>query len=296
MIVFADDVTNKISLNAREIQATIEAARMYGCRVVIVPTDFASVGGAENTLAYTPSFDEPELAVWTGFVPMYERYTALYDAAQSKNIRLVNTPQQHATVMAFEKFYPLIKHITPKSVIISDMNQLDTITEQLAFPIFVKGSVKSKKLDGVDSVVARDKSELQVLVEAQFSDEYKSRGIVIAREFVPLIKVAKDEQGFPISREYRVFVYQGNILDHSFYWDEYQDTGISDKDVEKVIRQMTAKVVEMVSVPFFTLDIAQAQSGEWIVIELGDGQFSGLSQIPVLRLWSKISQWKMPEG
>jgi len=30
---------------------------------------------------------------------------------------------------------------------------------------------------------------------------------------------------------------------------------------------------------FYVIDVAKTQSGEWIVIELNDGQFSGLSAI-----------------
>lgn len=40
-----------------------------------------------------------------------------------------------------------------------------------------------------------------------------------------------------------------------------------------------------------SVDVGQLDTGDWIVIEIGDGQFSGLSQIPVLNLWSKIKDW-----
>jgi len=36
------------------------------------------------------------------------------------------------------------------------------------------------------------------------------------------------------------------------------------------------------------VDVGQLESGEWIVIEVGDGQFAGLSQVSVLELWSKL--------
>jgi hypothetical protein len=56
--------------------------------------------------------------------------------------------------------------------------------------------------------------------------------------------------GFPLSREYRVFLYGQDILAYSYYWDEYLDM--------------------------------------WIIIEVADAQFAGLSQVNVLELWSKI--------
>jgi hypothetical protein len=39
-----------------------------------------------------------------------------------------------------------------------------------------------------------------------------------------------------------------------------------------------------------SVDVAQLETDEWIVIEVGDGQFSGLSQIQPLNLWKKLSQ------
>ncbi len=297
IVVFADDVSGKHSINAQEIQATIEVARMYGCRVFIISLNFDDCETADNALAYVPEFDEPVLAVWTGFIPFYDRYKAIYEAALKKNVYLVNTPEQFQTSMEFDKFYPLIEHLTPKSIILDDADyDIDKVIAHFDFPVFVKGTRKSNKDKGWSAVVAKSKEELSDLVQAHFQNNFRSNGKVIVRELVPLRKLDEDANGFPVSREYRVFVYKGQILDYGFYWDEYEDRGISEKELERTINHIVSKVVEQVNVPFFSLDIGQLSSGEWIVIELGDGQFSGLSQIPLLRLWSKISQWDMEKG
>lgn len=296
VLVFADDVSGKHSISAREILATVEAVRMYGCRVFMIPPNFDDCETADNALAYVPYFDEPVLAVWTGFIPLYERYEAIYQAALKKNVHLVNTPQQFQTAMEFDKFYPLIEHLTPKSVVLEANNSIDTVINKFDFPVFVKGTVKSNKDKGWSAVVAQNEEELKQLIEAHLQNNYRSKGKVIVRELVSLKKLAQDPNGFPISREYRVFVYKGEVLDYGFYWDEYEDESISTKELELAIKKIVSKVTEQVKVPFFSLDIGQLSSGEWIVIELGDGQFSGLSQIPLLRFWSKISQWKMKKG
>lgn len=293
VLVFADDVSGKHSISAQEILATVEAVRMYGCRVFMIPPNFDDCETADNALAYVPTFDNPVLAVWTGFIPLYERYEAIYKAALKKNIHLVNTPQQFQTAMEFDKFYPLIEHLTPKSVILEADDNIDNVTATLDFPVFVKGTVKSNKDKGWSAVVAQNEEELLQLIQVHLQHSYRSKGKVIVRELASLKKLAQDPNGFPISREYRVFVYQGEILDYGFYWDEYEDTGISAKELERAIKHIVSQVAEQVDVPFFSLDIGQLSSGEWIVIELGDGQFSGLSQIPILRLWSKISQWEI---
>jgi ATP-grasp domain, R2K clade family 3 len=38
------------------------------------------------------------------------------------------------------------------------------------------------------------------------------------------------------------------------------------------------------------VDIGQQESGEWVVIEVGDAQFAGTGQITLLSLWSAICQ------
>ena len=37
------------------------------------------------------------------------------------------------------------------------------------------------------------------------------------------------------------------------------------------------------------LDVGQLETGAWIVIEANDAQFSGLGNIPALRLYSKLA-------
>lgn len=293
VVVLADDVIDKTSLNAIENREIIEAAQMYGCRVYTIPSDFSVCETAENALAYVPIFDEPVLGVWSGFIPTYERYQAIYNTALTKNIRLINTPRQHQIVMEFSKFYPLITHLTPKSVVIDNLSQLPSATQELEFPVFVKGGVKSNKEQGLSSVVANDMTELEALVSQYFKRDNRTRGHVIVREFVSLVKIDEDPNGFPISREYRAFVRNGKVVEYGFYWDEYEDKDIAISMVDAAIRELVSEVAKVVDVPFISVDIAQLASGEWTVIELGDGQFSGLSTIPVLHLWSKISQWQL---
>ncbi len=45
-----------------------------------------------------------------------------------------------------------------------------------------------------------------------------------------------------------------------------------------------------VNVPYLSIDIGQKEDKEWVVIELGDAQFSGTSQMPLNALWNKLSQ------
>ena len=288
IVVFADEATQKTSINARETQAIVEAARLFGCRVFTIPPNFDDSGTAENALAYVPTFEQPILGFWTGFIPTIERYIQIYHAALEKNVHLVNTPEEFQQAMAFDKFYPLIHEVTPKSVILTDLSQIKDAAKILDFPIFVKGSVKSNKDMGWSQVVAHDIQELSDIAENIYANTHRSQGKIILRELVTLKTVTTDPNGFPIGREYRAFLHQGQTLALGFYWDDYADPYTLSESDKSAINILLRQVSQNIATPFISVDIGQLVNGEWIVIEIGDGQFSGLSQIPVLELWSKI--------
>ncbi|WP_017720493.1 ATP-grasp domain-containing protein [Kamptonema formosum] len=61
---------------------------------------------------------------------------------------------------------------------------------------------------------------------------------------------------------------------------------------EKDILSLALLASERLGVPYAAIDIGQLDSGEWVVIEVGDAQFAGVSQIPVLELWNQLIQIK----
>ncbi|MCB9454315.1 MAG: ATP-grasp domain-containing protein, partial [Anaerolineaceae bacterium] len=164
---------------------------------------------------------------------------------------------------------------------------------QLPFPVFVKGGVKSNKDEGWSGVVANNTDELTIIATRLFARKHRSRGKVIVRELVDLNIVATDPASFPIGREYRAFLYKGEILAYGFYWDEYDDSQSLSGTDQQAFLNCLRETARRVDVPFMSVDIGQQKNGDWVIIEIGDGQFSGLSQIPVLELWSKIKDLKI---
>jgi hypothetical protein len=292
VVVLGEESTRKTSLNAQEMQAVLEAARLYGCRVYPIPPDFTVCETAENALAYLPTFEAPILGVWVGYIPTIDRYSAIYDAALDKGVRLINSPEQHQTAMEFDRFYPLLHDITPKSVIVESLTELPSVTTQLKFPVFVKGAVKSNKEQGLNAVVAKDMTELETLAQSALVHSYRSRGKVIVRDLVALRRVDETPQGFPISREYRIFIYKQEIVAYGFYWDEFDDSQPLTGQERQTMFNLAIEAARRTQVPFLAVDVGQLESGEWIIIEIGDAQFCGLSQIPVLELWSKIKDFE----
>jgi hypothetical protein len=276
------------SINGRELGAITDAARLFGCRVYPLPPNFDLCETADGALVYVPTFDTVQPGIWVGYIPTPERYRAIYLAALERNIRLVNTPDEYQNAMEFDRFYPLLGELTPESQMVTTGQQLGEAAAQLDFPLFVKGAVKSNKEQGWKACAAANPEELSVIAEQLFARAARSRGTVILRRIAPLRTIATDYQDFPLGREYRVFLYQHQVLAYGFYWDEYADTVQLTPEEQQAVLAVAIEASRRVGTPFLAVDVGQVVSGEWIVIEVGDGQFSGLSQVPVLELWSKL--------
>ncbi len=276
------------TVNAQETHSITEMARLLGCRVIYIPrsSDEASI---EDALAYAPEIDPPMPGIWVGYIPSFERYSTVYSVALAKGIRLLNTAEQHRTAMEFDQFYPLISDITPESSVVRSMGDVASVGERLGFPVFVKGAIKSNKDQGWSSCLAANEVELAELTRGLLSQPARSRGKVIVRRLVRLRHRQTGPDGFPLSREYRVFLYQENILAFGYYWDEYPDVwGVSSAERQN-ITVLAIKAAQRLGVPFIAVDIAQLDTDEWIVIEVADAQFAGLSQVSGLELWSKLA-------
>ena len=69
--------------------------------------------------------------------------------------------------------------------------------------------------------------------------------------------------------EYRTFYMDGKPIYTARYWEEgeYPQGGS-----EEAFAEVAAKVDSR----FFTMDVAKKKDGDWMIVELGDGQVSGL--------------------
>ncbi len=290
MIVFSEaEAYPATSINGRELRALTEAARLYGCRVYHIPADFSVCETAENALAYVQHYDPPVFGIWIGYIPSVERYTAIYEAALAKGVRLVNTPDEYQTAMEFDRFYPLLGELTPESIVVQRAGDVAAAGERIGYPVFVKGAVKSNKEQGWSACVAQDADELRAHTEQLLAREQRSRGRVIVRRLVRLRQSGVAPGGFPLGREYRAFVYRGQVLIYGYYWDEAADPFLLTIEDQQQLGELASRAAQRVGTPFIAVDLGQQEDGTWIVIEVGDGQFSGLSHVPVLELWSRLT-------
>lgn len=278
------------SVNGRELELLTQTARLLGCRVVPLPDDLSEYGGAAGVLDYVPDHFPEIPAVWVGYIPSPERYSAVYDACQSKGIRLVNTPDQYRRAMEFSRFYSAIHDLTPRSTVVSSLAEVVAGADEIGYPVFIKGSIKSSKEEGWDACVAQDSAQALRIAEDLFARQGRSRGHVILREVVQLRKIPTTYDKFPLGREYRVFLYAHEPLAYGFYWEEQVEESVLTTPELTQMLGLAVEASRRLDVPFLSVDVGQLESGEWIIIEVGDAQFSGLSQVQPLQLWNRLVQ------
>jgi hypothetical protein len=280
------------SASARDIHASTEAARLAGCRIYSIPPDLADSGvTAADALAYLPDLPGETPGVWVGYIPTPERYAELYAAALAKNVRLPNTPAEHRNAQEFDAAYPRLEGLTPYSVIVKSPAEVPDSVARLGLPVFLKGAVQSRKSRGWKACVAETTEEAETLTAHLLALENRSRGRVVLRRLVRLRHTrTAPGTGFPLGREFRVFVYRGGTVGLGYYWEgEDPLMRLSDEE-ERTVRGLALEAARRVGSPYIAVDIGQTESGDWIVIETGDAQFSGVSQIPLLGLWNRLRQ------
>ena len=280
------------SRNALDVSAATEAAKLVGCRVYYLQPSsdpgLSLAANAARALAAVPMQPIESPAVWVGFIPSIEWYSAMYAEAERKRIRLLNTPDEHRTAMELDRAYSRIWDLTPESVALTDPRQAEDAVERLGLPLFVKGAVKSRKELGYRACVATSLDELRRLVKDVLTVDVRARGKAIVRKLVPIRHVHVSATGFPVGREFRVFRYREALLDHGYYWDTDEPQATLTGPEERAVLALASEAARRLAVPFVAIDIAQLVDHSWTVVEASDAQFAGPCQIPLLRLWNRI--------
>lgn len=290
MIVFSEDSPRLTpSTSAQSLKSMTEAARITGCRIHYIPQE-EDCPIAADALSYVPIQSEETPGIWIGYIPSPDWYAAIYTEALKRCIRLLNTPEEHLNAQEFDRAYTRLQDLTPRSVILSDVHECAAAVAELRLPVFVKGAVQSRKAAGWKACIAETEEELERLCTQLLSLDMRSRGRVAVRQLVRLRHTRATAQGFPLGREYRVFLHQQQILGYGYYWEGDDPLKSLSPQEQTIVLHLAQEAANRVGTPFIAIDIGQTEEGNWIVIETGDAQFSGFSQTPLLALWHAISQ------
>ena len=234
----------------------------------------------------------PCLALYRGWMVPPAGYARLYAALTRKNVFLINDPAAYRFCHYLPEFYETIKEVTPRSVWLplTDASPeglpLDTIMALLvpfgSRPLILKDYVKSRKHEWLEACFIPDASDragvervARRFVELQGAE--LNEGLVF-REFVEFEPVGvHPKSGLPLTNEHRLFFLDGQPIYQVAYWDEADYSAVQ---ADPAPFDFLAGIGIRVKSRFFTLDaartVARTVAGNWLVVELGDGQVSGL--------------------
>lgn len=290
VIVLHEETGHTSSPLSKDTVATAEAARAAGCEVYPFSSDFDIFGTAEEALADVPIQAPGTPGVWLGFVPSPDRYRDVYEAARARGIVLLNEPSAYQLTSELDRFYPKLEALTFRTVVIDDVSQCDAAAATLGFPLFVKGAVRSARTQGWRACVAEDDRELRALVEKLMGMESRSRGRVVVRQLARFRHARVTEHGFPLGREFRVILHRAEVLGHGYYWEGEDPLMNLTSEEERTVLDLAREGARRVGAPFMTVDVGQLEDGTWKIVETGDPQFAGWSQIPRVDVFANLQR------
>jgi hypothetical protein len=258
-----------------------QAAKAAGLVTNLVSYEALKKADTATALRFVRPNENLELAIYRGWMLKPSEYEILYDGLLEKNLQLINDPTEYKFCHYLPENYETIKECTPKTTFkpLAGRFEINDFEEQLAVfgsaPIIVKDYVKSQKHYWEEACFipgASDREKVGAVIRrfVDLQDSDLNEGLVF-REFVELEALATHSQsGMPLTKEFRVFVRDGKVISVFKYWDE-GDYG----ETEPVLKRFEALLPKVKS-HFFSMDIAKQKNSDWIIVELGDGQVSGL--------------------
>lgn len=278
-ILFCDSVLDRKAVEPaydEEMQCAVE----NGFVTSLFSFEERCAGDVSSALKYISPLDEMELALYRGWMLTPLEYERLYEALIQKNIQLVNNPEayKHCHYLPFS--YHQIASKTPQSKWSTNLEDksIQALAEFFGSkPIIVKDYVKSEKHHWEEACYIPDASDFNHVksVVSQFIQlrgDSLNEGIVF-REFEDLTFLTDhSKSGMPLTKEFRIFFAKGNVVDIFHYWDE-GEYGDIQPDLEEFV-----EIAQRIESQFFSMDVAQKKNGDWIIMELGDGQVAGLPE------------------
>ncbi len=264
----------------RSFSAEIAAAGVLGVESVLIDHDALTRGEPASRIARgVAEREQPATAAYRGWMTTPEQYEALHAALAGRGVHLVNDPRQYRAAHHLPGWYGSVEGLTPRSVWITGDLSVGRAADALAafgdVPAIVKDFVKSRKHEWASACFIPSASDREAVarvvgrfLELQGDD---LAGGLVFREFVEFRPIGvHPRSGMPIVDEHRIFWLDGEPIFQSPYWE-----GV-DYEGDPPDPYTFAEAVSRVDSRFVAMDVARRRDGRWMIVELGDGQVSGL--------------------
>jgi hypothetical protein len=259
-------------------QSELESAKLVGFNTFLFDHDeFVRTGKLNHNLQLI-STGPMEIVVLRGWMLKADQYKELWSELWQIGYKLINEPDQYVTCHHFNEYCGYIKPFTAKSswFPVSDLGIKSLDKKRWgslrAFlgsgDLLIKDYVKSAKGD----------EELFILKQELTNDEFHERvgrfieargklfngGIVLKQ-----VEELKKYEGQ--TNEWRLFFLNNKLMVCS----QNSDTPTQVTAPKEMI-DICTKIAKGIPSNFFTIDIAEKEDEEWMVLEMGDGQVSGM--------------------
>jgi hypothetical protein len=261
---------------------------------------------------------EEEMRVAGKYFPIYEfrnsipknsfvigRYSVLpYYRELSSDLfysdsQLINSYFEHSYIADLGSWYEDLKKYTPETISFREFPMYWGPSAEGSFVL--KGQTNGRKNQWRTKMFAQTAADVTRVGLELMDDGLVGDQTIYVRKYVPLKKYLTSISGQPVVDEYRFFMYKDKILASAFYWSSHItdiiDMGIT-PDVGDVPVEFINKLSNIIKeqATFYVMDVARTQSGEWILIELNDGQMSGLSEVDPDTLYKNLRRALEEDG
>jgi hypothetical protein len=209
-------------------------------------------------------------SIYRGWMLNTEQYETFYKQAKISGLTLETTPQQYRTAHRIDGWLDNFGDLTFPTFLVPEHNVEDKLAELMPSlepgKYFIKDYVKSQKHDPKLSV-ANSVKDIQTVVNKLITEqgEWFTGGAVI-RKFVELPANRTEIRGWWKDGEWRAFT------PHPDFVDTVGET--LDEVPDSLVAEVNNRLNEL-NLRFVSVDFTPTSDGDWLVIEIGDGQVSG---------------------
>jgi hypothetical protein len=254
-----------------------EAAQTVGFKVCLFDHDeFVSSGKFTHNLSSVS--ENAEELILRSWMLTEEQYQSLYSKLFALKYLLINDPKKYLNCHHFPNAFPHIKDHTAMAWWTAGWNEfLDkdkidwkAVRSLLGGDVIIKDYVKSEKGNPDLFILKKELTNTEfferVLKFIEARGKLFNKGLVFKQ-----VESLKKYDGQ--TNEWRIFFLNNKPINFGFNSEKLFYT--SQPSFKQLIDFYD--LAKKINSNFFTMDIAEKEDGSWIILELGDGQVSGLA-------------------
>lgn len=272
-VIFCADAIDPRSVET-DFADEVEPARAAGFSTVRLDHDELDRRVNPDGALRKTRFDEVGAAVYRGWMISTAGYGSLFHALATRGISLLTSPEEYAACHHAPGSYNALAEWMPKTawLPINDLDneglRRDLLAQFGSSPVIIKDWVKSQAsgywAEACFISDASDEEEVDRVVSRFRALQAESLvGGVVFKAYIPLLPL-----GSP-AYEYRAFIVKGRTVG---CWPRSQAA----IQLGAPPSELLSKIAEKVPSPFASADFSLDAEGRWWLLEVGDGQVSGL--------------------